>query len=83
VVEPDDPETVTESVEVTLEGNSARVLRSTAESRINGSTDTIQHVRLSYDVGDLSKEEFIEFVESLPSGNKIDATVVVERDVDE
>jgi hypothetical protein len=83
VIEPEDAETVTESVEVSLEGNSARVLRSTAESRINASTDTIEHVRLSYDLDDLSKEEFIEFVESLPGGKKIDATVVVERDVDE
>lgn len=83
VVEPDEPETVTESVEVSLEGNGPRVLRSTAESRINASTDTIEHVRLSYDVGEFSKEELIEFIESLPEGEKIDATVVMERDVDE
>ncbi len=83
VVEPEEPEMVTESVEVSLEGNSPRVLRSTAESRINGSTDTIEHVRLSYDVGEFSKDDLIEFIESLPGGEKIDATVVVERDVDE
>ncbi len=83
VVEPDEPDTVTESVEVTLEGNSPRVLRSTAESRINGSTDTITHARLSYEVDDFSKDEFIEFIEQLPGGEKIDVNVVIERDVDE
>ena len=80
---PDEPETVTETVEVQLEGNSARVLRSTAETRINETTDTVEHIRLSYDLGDLSKSEFIEFINQLPGGEHIDATVVIERDMDE
>lgn len=83
VVDLEDPETVTETLEVSLEGNSARVLRSTAETRINERTDTIEHVRLSYDVDDLSKSELIDFIEGLPDGEHIEATVVVERDADE
>lgn len=83
IEEPDDPETITETVEVTLEGNSARVLRSTAETRINETTDTIEHVRLSYDLDDLSKADLIEFIEELPGGEHIDATVVIERVVEE
>jgi len=82
-VEVAEPDQVTETIEVDLEGNSARVLRSTAESRINETTDTIEHIRLSYDVDDLSKPELIEFIEALPDGQKIDANVVIERDVDE
>jgi len=82
-VELDDPDQVTESVEVTLKGNTSRVLRSMAESRINETTDTVEHVRLSYDVDDLSKTELIEFVEQLPDAEKIDATVVMERVLDE
>lgn len=83
VVDLEDPETVTETLEVSLEGNSARVLRSTAETRLNERTDTIEHVRLSYDVDDLSKSELIDFIEGLPDGEHIEATVVVERDADE
>jgi hypothetical protein len=65
---------------IKLEGNSARVLKSMAESRINGDTDTSTHIDLSYDLNDLSKEELIEFLEQLPSGNHIEATVVVDRE---
>jgi hypothetical protein len=65
---------------IELEGNSARVLRSMAESRINSDTDTTASVDLSYDVDSLSKDELIEFLEQLPSGDHIDATVVVERE---
>jgi hypothetical protein len=83
VVEPEDPETVTETLEVSLEGNSSRVLGSTAETRLNERTDTIEHIRLSYDVGELSKSELLEFIERLPDGEHIDATVVIERDSDE
>jgi len=83
VVKPDEPEQLTETVEVSLEGNSARVLRSTAETRINETTDTVEHIRLSYDVDDLSKSDLIEFIEHLPDGEHIDATVVIERVVDE
>lgn len=82
-VELDDPDQVTETVEVTLEGNSARVLKSMAEARVNETSDTVEHIRLSYDVDDLSKPELIEFVEQLPDAEKIDATVVMERVVDE
>ncbi|WP_435552938.1 DUF499 domain-containing protein [Natrinema sp. CGMCC1.2065] len=73
--------TETETKRVNLEGPSARVLRSHAEARVNGDTDTVTSIDLSYDVDGLSKEELIEFVESLPSGNHIDATVVIEREV--
>jgi hypothetical protein len=81
--EPTETEHSTETVEVSLEGNSARVLKSTAESRINETTDTATHVRLSYDVGALSKSELIDFIEGLPNGEKIEAKVVIERDADE
>lgn len=73
--------TQTETKQVTLEGPSARVLRSHAESRVNEDTDTVTHVDLSYDVDDLSKEELIELVEQLPGANHIEATVVIEREV--
>jgi hypothetical protein len=82
-IELEEPDQVTETIEVTLEGNSARVLRSTAESRINENSDTVQHIRLAYDVDNLSKSELIEFIEQLPNGEKIDANVVIERVVDE
>ncbi len=71
----------TETTSVTLEGPAARVLRSHAESRINGDTDTITHIDLSYDIGELSKEELIELIEGLPSANHIEATVVIEREI--
>lgn len=67
---------------VNLEGNSARVLRSMAESRVNRDTDTAVSVNLNYDVEDFSKDELIEFLEQLPSGDHIDATVVVERETE-
>ncbi|GAB3041061.1 DUF499 domain-containing protein [Natronobiforma cellulositropha] len=73
--------TETETKHVTLQGPNARVLRSHAEARVNGDSDTVTSIDLSYDVDELSKEELIEFVESLPSGNHIDATVVIEREV--
>lgn len=73
--------TETEIQRVNFVGPNARVLRSHAESRINGDKDTVTSIDLSYDVDGLSKEELIEFLESLPSGNKIDATVVIEREV--
>lgn len=74
-------ETKTERVK--FEGPTARVLRSQGSSRLNESTDTITHLDLSYDLGDLSKDEFIELLEQLPSGKHIDATVVIEREVQE
>jgi hypothetical protein len=67
---------------IELEGNSARVLRSMAESRINSDTGTTVSDDLNYDVGGLSKDELIEFLEQLPSGEHIDATVVVERETE-
>jgi hypothetical protein len=67
---------------INLEGNSARVLRSMAESRVNSDTDTTVSVDLNYDVEGLSKDELIEFLEQLPSGDHIDATVVVERETE-
>jgi len=67
----------TESIK--LEGNSARVLKSMAESRVNSGSDTTTHVDLSYDLDGLSKAELIEFLDQLPSGNHIDATLVIER----
>jgi hypothetical protein len=73
--------TQTETTRVTFEGPSARVLRSHAESRLNGDTDTVTHIDFSYDVDDLSKEELIELVEQLPSASHIEATVVIEREV--
>ncbi|NHN46393.1 DUF499 domain-containing protein [Halostella sp. JP-L12] len=72
--------TTKEAIE--LEGNSARVLRSQAEARINSDSDTTLSVDLNYDVDELSKDELIEFLEQLPSGNHIDATVVVERETE-
>lgn len=71
----------TETKTVTLEGPVARILRSNAESRVNGDTDTVTRIGLSYDVDDLSKEELIEFIEQLPSANHIEATVVIEREI--
>ncbi|WP_245957329.1 DUF499 domain-containing protein [Haloplanus rubicundus] len=80
----DEGETVSKQTEtrtVQLEGNSARVLRSVAESRVNGDTDTATHIDLSYDLDDLSKEELIEFLEQLPSATHINAQVVIESEV--
>lgn len=78
---PDSTDTVTVSTEVIkLEGNSARVLRSMADSRINGEKDETTHIDLSYDVDNLSKDELVEFLEQLPSGKHIDATLTVERE---
>ncbi len=77
----DEPSPVSVTTEtISLEGNSARVLRSMAESRVNGDTDTATRVDLSYELDGLSKEALIEFLEQLPSGEHIDATVVVERE---
>ena len=73
--------TQTEETHVSLEGPTARVLRSHAESRLNADTDTVTHVDISYDVDDLSKEELIELIEALPSADHIEATVVIEREV--
>lgn len=73
--------TQTDETRVSFEGPSARVLRSHAESRINGDTDTVSHIDLSYDVDDLSKAELIELIEALPSANHIEATVVIEREI--
>lgn len=67
---------------IELEGNSARVLRSQAESRINSDTDTTVSVDLNYDLDGLSKDELIEFLKQLPSGDHIDAMVVVERETE-
>ncbi|WP_245902853.1 hypothetical protein [Salinigranum rubrum] len=68
---------------VYLEGNSGRVLRSMAESRISESEDTVTHIDLSYDLADLSKEELIEFLQKLPSANHIGADLVIESETDE
>jgi hypothetical protein len=65
---------------VELEGNSARILRSQAEARINSDSDTTISIDLNYDVDNLSKEELIELLEQLPSANHIDATVVIESE---
>jgi len=73
--------TETETKTVQLEGNSPRVLRSVAESRVNADSDTATHIDLSYDLDDLSKEELIEFLEQLPSAIHIDAQVVIESEV--
>lgn len=79
----DSPETVeTETTNVSFEGNVAGVLKSKAKSRVNTDTDTVSHIDLSYDVDDLSKDELIEFLDQLPSGNKIDVELVIEREVD-
>ena len=78
---PDSTDSVTVSTEVIkLEGNSARVLRSMADSRINGEKDETTHIDLSYDVDNLSKDELVAFLEQLPSGKHIDATLTVERE---
>jgi hypothetical protein len=73
--------TQTEETQVTLEGPNARVLRSHAESRLNADTDTVTQIDISYNVDDLSKEDLIELIEALPSANHIEATVVIEREV--
>jgi AcrR family transcriptional regulator len=65
---------------VELEGNSARILRSQAEARINSDSDTTISIDLNYDVDNLSKQELIELLEQLPSANHIDATVVIESE---
>ena len=69
--------------QVTLEGNSARVLRSMAESRVNGDTDTVTSIELTYDVDDMSKEDLLEFLGELPSASHIDATLVIESEAEE
>jgi hypothetical protein len=71
----------TESKTVKFEGPSGRVLRSQAESRINGDTDTISSIDISIDASDLSKQELIELIEQLPGANHIEATVVIEREI--
>ncbi len=68
---------------VTLEGNSARVLRSMAESRVNADTDTITSIELTYDIDDMSKQDLIEFLGDLPNANHIDATLVIESENEE
>ncbi len=68
---------------VTLEGNSARVLRSMAESRVNADTDTVTSIELTYDIDDMSKQDLIEFLGELPSANHIDATLVIESENEE
>lgn len=70
-----------ETKTITLEGPTARVLRSKAESHVNEGLDTATHIDLSCDVDDLSKEELIGFIEQLPGANHIQAQVVIERDV--
>ena len=70
-----------ETKTITLEGPTARVLRSKAESHVNEGLDTATHIDLSYDVDDLSKEELIGFIEQLPGANHIQAQVVIEREV--
>ncbi len=72
--------TTKETIE--LEGNSARVLRSQADARINSKTDSTVSIDLNYDVEGLSKDELIEFLEQLPNGDHIDVTVVVERETE-
>ncbi|KZX49204.1 DUF499 domain-containing protein [Haloarcula sp. K1] len=72
--------TTKETIE--LEGNSARVLRSQADARINSKTDSTVSIDLNYDVAGISKDELIKFLEQLPSGDHIDATVVVERETE-
>lgn len=83
--ESDDPEatvaTETDSKTVQFEGPSARVLRSQAEARLNGDTDTVSSIDLSLDVDGLSKQELIGLIEQLPGANHMEATVVVEREV--
>lgn len=69
--------TTTEAID--LEGNRARVLTSMADARINSDTDTVTRIDLNYEVDGLSKDELLEFLEQLPSGEHIDATVTVER----
>lgn len=71
----------TETKTVQFEGNSARVLRSVAESRVNADSDTATHIDLSYDLENFTKEELIEFLEQLPSANHITAKVVVESEI--
>jgi hypothetical protein len=81
----DDTETTvaTENETKTLqfEGPSARVLRSQAESRVNGDTDTVSSIDVSFDVDGLTKEELIELIEQLPGVDHIEATVVIEREI--
>ena len=82
----DDADLATKTItthDVSLEGNSARVLQSMAESRINGETDTVTAITLDYDVTGLSKEDLIEFLDQLPDGDRIQARVVVERETDD
>ena len=68
---------------VRLEGNSARVLRSMAESRVNADTDTVTSIELTYDIDDMSKQDLLEFLGELPSANHIDATLVIESETEE
>jgi len=73
--------TETETKTLQFEGPSSRVLRSQAESRVNGDTDTVSSLDVSFDVDSLTKEPLIELIEQLPAANHIEATVVIEREV--
>jgi len=73
----------TEQTTVSLEGYSARILTSQAESRVNQETDDVTHIDLTYEGDGLSKNELIEFLEQLPSGNQIDVELVINREVDD
>jgi len=71
----------TETKTVQLEGNSARVLRSVAEPRVNGDADTATHIDLSTIWTICRRMSWIELLEELPSANHIDAQVVIESEV--
>jgi SpoVK/Ycf46/Vps4 family AAA+-type ATPase len=72
--------TSVESVETRLEGNGPRVLRSQAEARLNGETDTVTGIDISYDGDGLSKDDLLELIETLPDAAKIDVDLEVARD---
>lgn len=69
-----------ESVETRLEGNGPRVLRSQAEARLNGETDTVTGIDISYDGDGLSKDDLLDLIETLPDATKIDVDLEVARD---
>lgn len=68
-----------EIVYIDVEGNSPRVISSNVEARMNQKTDTVKGIQLIYSLPSLNKEEIMDFIESLPKGDKISARLEVER----
>lgn len=73
-------EVTTTTTSIDLNGNGSRVLRSQAESRLNGERDTITSLTIQYGDGGLSKSDLIALIETLPDASKIDIGLTSERE---